>query len=95
MKLLSEDLREQPQMWMMVSEVELLYAESIQSLVQTLIPESLLRLNKEQLIIGPVLQVHTVKCLGICGTEIQIPSTISSKITSCVVICRGQNRNVE
>ena len=50
---------------------------------------------KQRTIIGPVLQVHTVKCLGICGTEIQIPSTISSKITSCVVICRGQNRNVE
>ena len=36
-------------MWMMVSEIELLYAESVQVLVQTLIPESLLRLNKEQL----------------------------------------------
>ena len=50
MRLLSEDSTEQPLMWMMVSEIELLYAESIQVLVRTLIPESLLRLNKEQIL---------------------------------------------
>ena len=50
MKLLSEVSTEQPQMWMMISEIELLYAESFHVLVQTLIPESLLRLHKEQLL---------------------------------------------
>ena len=50
---------------------------------------------EQRTIIGPVLQVHTLKNLGKNGIEIQIPSTISSKKTSCVVICRGQNRNVE
>ena len=51
--------------------------------------------TEQRTIIGPVLRVHTVKCLGIYGIEIQIPSTISSKKTSWVVICRGQNRYVE
>ena len=41
------------------------------------------------------VQVHTIKCLGIYGIEIQVPSTMSSKKTSWAVICRGQNRYVE
>ena len=51
--------------------------------------------TEQTTIIRPVLRVHTAKCLGIYGIEIQIPSTISSKKTSWVVICRGQNRYVE
>ena len=43
---------------------------------------------KQRTIIGPVLQIHTIKCLGTNGIEIQITSTISSKKTSWVVICR-------
>ena len=42
-----------------------------------------------------MLQVHITKCLGIYGIEIQIPSTISRKKTSWVVICRGQRRYEE
>ena len=50
---------------------------------------------KQRTIIGPVLQVHITKCLGIYGVEIQIPSTISPKKTLWVVSCRGQNSYVE
>ena len=46
---------------------------------------------KQRTIIEPVLQVHAIKCLGMYGSEIQILSTTSSKKTSWVVSCRGQN----
>ena len=48
MRLLLEGSTRQPWTWMMVSEIEVPYAENIQGLVQTLVPESLLRTNKEQ-----------------------------------------------
>ena len=41
------------------------------------------------------VQVHSIKCFAMYGIEIQIPSTMSSKKTSWVVICWGQNRYVE
>ena len=37
---------------------------------------------KQRTIIELVLEVHIVKCLGIYGIEIQIPSSISHKKTS-------------
>ena len=52
-------------MWMMILEVELLYAGSR----QTLIPESLLRLNKEQLL-DHCFTCILKECLGTCGFEI-------------------------
>ena len=74
----------------MILEVELLYAGSR----QTLIPESLLRLNKEQLL-DHCFTCILKECLGTFGFEIQIPSTISPMKTSWEVIGRGQNRYVE
>ena len=50
---------------------------------------------KQRTIVGPVLQVRIIMCLGIYGIEIQILSTISRKKTSWVVICRGHSRYVE
>ena len=50
---------------------------------------------KQRTIIGTVLQIHAKKCLDIYGIEMQIPSTISPKKNSWVVICRGQNRHVQ
>ena len=59
MKLLSEGSTDQPWMWMMVSEIELVYAESFEALVQTLIPDSLLRLNEEQSISSSYYKVSS------------------------------------
>ena len=37
---------------------------------------------KQRTITGPVLQDHSIKCLGICGAENQKPSTTSATQTS-------------
>ena len=50
---------------------------------------------KQRTIIGPALQVHTVKCLGMYGIEIHIRSSNSSKKTSWLVICREKKSHVE
>ena len=42
-----------------------------------------------QTVIGPVLQVHIIQCLGLDGIEIQIPSTKTQNRTSWVAICRA------
>ena len=44
-----------------------------------------------QTIIGPVLQAHILRYLGISGLEIQIPSTTTKNRTYWLVICRGKN----
>ena len=48
-----------------------------------------------QTVIGPVLQVHIIRYLGISGIEIQILPTTTKERTSWVVICRWKNRYVE
>ena len=68
MNWLSEDSTEQPLTWMMVSEIELLYAESIQFFAQTRIPESLLQLHKEQLLASASRSYYQVSC-GMYGLE--------------------------
>ena len=44
-----------------------------------------------QTMIGPVLQAHILRHLGISGLEIQIPSTTTKNRTYWLVICRGKN----
>ena len=48
-----------------------------------------------QTTIGPVLQAHIFRYLGMSGIEIQIRSTTTKDLASWVVICRGINRYVE
>ena len=48
-----------------------------------------------QTFIGPVLQAHIFRNLGMSGIDIQIRSTTTKDLASWVVICRGMNRYVE
>ena len=48
-----------------------------------------------QILMGPVLQVHIIRYLGINEIEIRIPSTTTKERTLWVVICRKKNSNVD
>ena len=48
-----------------------------------------------QTTIGPVLQAHIFRYLGMSGIEVQIRSTTTKNLASWVVICRGINRHAE
>ena len=59
-------------------DLEPQHAEDTDFLVKIRIPESMQRFQNKT-IIGPVLQVHIIRYLGISGIEIQIPSTTTKE----------------
>ena len=81
MKLLLKDSTVQLWTWMMVSEIELPYAQNIQIFVLT--HSTIFAAIKQITTMGPVLEVLVFKCLGDIGIAIQC----SPKETSCIVSC--------
>ena len=67
--------------WMMVSEIELLFAENRQ--IFALTHSTIFAAIKQITTMGPVLEVLVFKCLGDIGIAIQC----SPKETSCIVSC--------